>query len=42
MMEMKLLFYIMESTVDSYEEEKNTINKTACDKSPDEEKKATE
>ena len=26
---MKLLYYIMESTVDSYEK-RNTINKTAC------------
>ena len=29
MIEMKLLYYIMESTVDSYEK-RNTINKTAC------------
>ena len=29
MIEMKLLYYIMESTVDSYESG-NTINKTAC------------
>ena len=29
MIEMKLLCYIMESTVDSYEK-RNTINKTAC------------